>query len=617
MMDSTKQSDAAFEALPTSTYALLQGAAERFGDATALTFIPDASNVRQNRSWSYRELLAKVTQAANLFQSVGVGRDDVVAYALPNLPETHFTLWGAEAAGIALAINPALGGEQVADLLRASDARVLVTMAARGPSDFLAALAPYLAECPSLTQIFVIGQGDVPDLCKVPVTEFHAALDGQRNDALAGACRIGADDASSLFCTGGTTGAPKIACRTHRNEVSNAAMIQKALAGRAGPGRSFFCGLPLFHVNGAMVTGLVPWLAGSRVVLGPADGYRDKKVIANFWDIVEAYRINVFSGVPTIYGALLQTKVEGRDLSSLDFAICGAAPMPVELFKRFEGATGIRILEGYGLTESACVASLNPIDGERRIGSIGRALPSQHMKCVVLDESGRFIRDAATDEAGVVVLSGPNIFRGYKSEEHNVGLWIDCGDGQRWLNTGDLGRQDDDGYFWLTGRKKQLIIRGGHNIDPATIEEPLHGHPDVALAAAVGRPDAHAGEVPVAYVQLRPDATVSEKDLLEFAARTIGERAAVPKAVHIVAQMPVTAVGKIFKPALVAREVEDVVRQEAATAGADIDSVSIISDARRGVVAQVCTRQSPHALRSALGRYTFALEIVGEQEEVR
>jgi fatty-acyl-CoA synthase len=356
------------------------------------------------------------------------------------------------------------------------------------------------------------------------------------------------------------------------------------------------------------VTGLVPWLAGSHVVFGPANGYRDRSVIANFWAIVEAWRINVFSGVPTIFSALLQVPTDGRDLRSLDFAVCGAAPMPVELFRRFEEATGIRILEGYGLTESACVASLNPVDGERRIGSIGRPLPGQRMKSVIVDESGRYLRDAAIDEAGVVVLSGPNIFKGYKDERHDAGLWIDCGPGGPWMNTGDLGRQDAQGYFWLTGRKKQLIIRGGHNIDPATIEEPLHRHPDVALAAAVGRPDAHAGEVPVAYVQLRAGSSVSEGELAAFAADAIGERAAVPKAVRIVAQMPVTAVGKIYKPALVVREIEDVVRQEAAAAGAALIAVDIKADARCGMVAEVRVAGRSPALRAALARYAFAVE---------
>jgi len=454
----------------------------------------------------------------------------------------------------------------------------------------------------------VVGDGALPVLPGIVVAKFGKAMKRRPDAALASGRVIGPDDASSWFCTGGTTGAPKIAMRTHGNEVADAAMIVQALAGHAGPARNFFCGLPLFHVNAAMITGLVPWLAGSRVVFGPAQGYRDKAVIANFWSIVETHRINVFSGVPTIYGTLLQTPTRGHDLSSLDFAVCGAAPMPVELFKRFEKETGIRILEAYGLTESACVASLNPIDGERRIGSIGPALPGQQMKSVILDEQGCYVREARCDETGTIALAGANIFTGYRSEEHNATAWIDCGDGVRWFNTGDLGRRDADGYFWLTGRKKQLIIRGGHNIDPATIEEPLHRHPDVALAAAVGRPDAHAGEVPVAYVQLRDGGAVTESELLAFAASVIGERAAVPKAIRIVPQIPVTAVGKIFKPALVLREIEDVVRGEAATAGIALGEVVVRSDSRRGLVAEVALRQDAPALAAALGRYAFATE---------
>jgi fatty-acyl-CoA synthase len=594
---------------PSSTYALLQGAAERFGDAPALTFIPDPARIGECITWSFKQLAARVTQAANAFGEIGVRAGDVVAYAMPNLPETHFALWGAEAAGTALAINPALGGEQIAELLRAAGARVLVTTAPGGMSGALAALSPHLTKCPTLTHVLIAGGGSLPDLPGVSVADFNAAMSRQRDAALDSGRDIRSGDSSSWFCTGGTTGAPKIACRTHGNEVSNAAMTCSALAGHAGPGRNFFCGLPLFHVNAAMVTGLVPWLAGSHVVLGPASGYRDRAVVANFWRIVEAHRIHVFSGVPTILAALLDNDPENQNLSSLDFAICGAAPMPVELFRRFENATGVRILEGYGLTESACVASLNPVDGDRRVGSVGRPLPQQEMKAVIIDGAGNFVRDAAVDEIAIIVLRGPNVFQGYKSEEHNAGAWVDCGDGHRWFNTGDLGRRDADGYFWLTGRKKQLIIRGGHNIDPATIEEPLHLHPAVALAAAVGRPDARAGEVPVAYVQLRPDANASESELLDFAAARIGERAAVPRAIRIVKQMPVTAVGKIFKPALVALEIEEVVRHEAKLAGVSIDSIAVTPDARRGLVAKVSLANASAALQTALGRYTFAMEI--------
>ena len=381
----------------------------------------------------------------------------------------------------------------------------------------------------------------------------------------------------------------------HGSEVANARRwleICALLSRHAGPGRNFFCGLPLFHVNAAMVTGLVPWIAGSHVVCGPANGYRDRAVIANFWALAEAYRINVFSGVPTIFSMLLQQPVNGHDLSSLDFAICGAAPMPVALFNRFEAVTERPHPRGLRADRVGVRGLIQPgIEGERRIGSIGQALPWQKMKCVILDESGNYIRDAATDEVAVSSRSpalGPMCSRATTATStENATVWIDCHDEERWFNTGDLGRRDAEGYFWLTGRKKQLIIRGGHNIDPAIIEEPLLSHPDIALAAAIGRPDAYAGEVPVAYVQLRDGAEADENELLAFATRSIGERAAVPKAVRIVAQIPVTAVGKIFKPALVAREIEDVVRCEGADCGVEIETIDVTTDAKRGMVAQV------------------------------
>ena len=193
--------------------------------------------------------------------------------------------------------------------------------------------------------------------------------------------------------------------------------------------------------------------------MGTPQGYRGEGVIPSFWEIVEHYRIVAFSGVPTVYSALLQVPVGGRDISSVGYGFCGAAPMPVELFRTFEKTIGIRILEAYGLTEGACVSSVNPPEGERRIGSIGLRLPYQKMAVVRLDDSGGFTGFAGTEEVGVLAIRGPNVFAGYINAEHNKGLWLEI-DGERWLNTGDLARQDADGYFWLTGRKKELIIRG-------------------------------------------------------------------------------------------------------------------------------------------------------------
>jgi fatty-acyl-CoA synthase len=348
----------------------------------------------------------------------------------------------------------------------------------------------------------------------------------------------------SLYHTGGTTGTPKLAMRTHMNEMFSALMCGLGLDMKSST--TMMCGLPLFHANAPLLTGLAPFSMGASVVLLSPIGYRDPGVIRNFFKIAERYQVESFMAVPTVLSMLLDVPVEGIDLSRLRFAMCGAAPLSVQVFRAFEERTGLKLLEGYGLTEATVVSSNNPRDGERKVGSVGLHIPYQEMKTVILDESGEYARDCAANEIGVIVVRGPNVFKGYVEEAHNKGAWVQ-GD---WLNTGDMGRMDEDEYFWLTGRKKELIIRGGHNIDPAVLEEVLYKIDGVALAAAVGRPDKHAGEVPVAYVTPKPGASLDAAEVAAYCREHITERAALPKDVNIIDPMPMTAIGKIFKPAL-------------------------------------------------------------------
>jgi len=346
-------------------------------------------------------------------------------------------------------------------------------------------------------------------------------------------------------------------------------------------------------------------MAGAQVVLLSPMGFRNPEVIRNFWQLVERYRASVFSAVPTIYAALLAVPMAGADVSSLRYGICGAAPMPMETYHSFQEQTGIKILEGYGLTEGTCASALNPANGERRLGSIGLRLPYQQMKAVKLDANGRYERDCAVDEIGAIVINGPNVFPGYKQEDKNRDIWA----ADDWLNTGDLGHQDKDSYFWLTGRAKDLIIRGGHNIDPALIEEALAQHPDVALVAAVGQPDSYAGELPVAYVTLRPDAQVNSETLREFARERIPERAAAPVRVEILDALPTTAVGKIFKPALRHQAMVHALT-EALAAGHIAASVSVGADDRHGALAQV--RLQDPAQRQAAEKIASQFTVVCE-----
>jgi fatty-acyl-CoA synthase len=609
--------------LASSTYEALRQAAECSPQAPALSFFADAADFKRTYEWNYSQLFADITRAANAFHDLGIKPGEVLAFILPNLPETHFTLWGGEAAGIVMAINPLLEAKQIAGLLNAAKVSVVVTLAPTAGSDLWPKLASQLDQLPTVRSVVWVSMEPyvaepVREALKaaalkerdlhsgIAIHDLQSLMNTQPHTHLKSGRQIRQDECSSYICTGGTTGLPKIAARTHGSEVFNAWAVAAHLQPRSG-GQVIFCGLPLFHVNGQLVTGLMPWTQGDHVILGTPHGYRGEGVISRFWEMVEHFGINLFSGVPTVYAALLQNEWQGRDLSSLRFAMCGAAPMPAELFREFERRTGVKILEGYGLTEGACVSSINPPHGERRIGSIGIRIAYQNMRAVLLNDSGEYLRDANVDEIGLITISGPNLFNGYLEERHNQGLWIDI-DGQRWLNTGDLGRQDAQGYFWLTGRKKELIIRGGHNIDPKQIEEALQAHPAVALVAAIGSPDAYSGEVPVAYVQLRPGQACNAEELEAFAHLNISERAAVPKRIEILEALPLTAVGKIFKPALQQREIARVVQQEVERMCLQEVEVEVVQDGRRGLVACIRAGGSQETLALLLGRYSFQVE---------
>lgn len=573
--------------LPASTYALLQRSAERFGDLPALSFL--ASGSLEDQPWriSYAELFAKVTQTANALHRLGLRPGQAVSFLLPNLPQTHFVIWGGEAAGIVNAINPLLEPEHIAELIRASNTSVLVTLGPFPGTDLwqkVSALGDLLPELPTIVTVDLANLLPEPQRSAIKaqrpalpagVLDFDELLAAAPADYLESARVIQPDDIASYFHTGGTTGTPKLAPHTHFNEVAMAEII--GLHGRYAPDDVLLCGLPLFHVNGVMVSGLAAFHRGAQVLLPGPQGYRNPALIKDFWKLVERYRVSSFSGVPTLYAALLQVPSQGVDVSSLRFALCGAAPMPVELIRQFEARTGLRIIEGYGLTEGTCATACNPYEGERRPGSIGLRLPYCQVKTVVLDSDENYLRDGATDEPGNLCLRGPTVFKGYLQTDKNRGIWVD-GD---WFNTGDLGRIDADGYIWLTGRSKDVIIRGGHNIDPQTIEEALHRHPCVALAAAVGKPDIKAGELPVVYVQLKAGAHATEAELMAHAQQHIHERAALPKNIWQVGQIPLTAVGKTFKPALRLDAIRRVFEEEVGqvTRGGQVE---VRSDERHG-----------------------------------
>ncbi len=571
-----------------TTYDMLKHGAAINPEATAISFFPSGEDYANPSQITYRNFLTQITRTANLFHDLGVGPRDVITYLLPNLPQTHYVLWGGEAAGIVNPINPMLEASTIREICQAAGTKVLVALGEFEGSDIWEKVSIVRKDLPKLKAIIrVMGPGDE----KEGIYGYDEAIAGYQGDKLDSGRVIDPDDMASMYHTGGTTGTPKLAPHTHFNETAMAYMLASSTELKTG--ETTLCGLPLFHVNATTVTGSMPFSIGAHVVLLGVMGYRDPTVMQNFYKIVEHYRAVTFSSVPTVLSVLLDIPKGDADISSLRFAVCGAAPLSVELFKRFEAHSGMKLIEGYGLTEGTCVSSVNPYHGEQKVGSIGIRIPYHEMKVFILDDENLFKREAETDEIGSVCIKGPNVFKGYLDEAHNRDIWPKEG----WFNTGDLGRQDRDGYLWLTGRKKELIIRGGHNIDPAAIEEPLYRLEGVQVAAAVGRPDPHAGEIPVAYIQLQEGADLTEEQVLDYLKKEMGERAAIPKEVFIIEQVPLTPVGKIFKPALRWEAIKQVYRKELQVLGDMVDSVEVTvkEDKVHGSLAVITVKPASNA----------------------
>jgi fatty-acyl-CoA synthase len=591
-----------------SVYALFQNSAERYSAHTALSFQHTSAADERAEHYSYSELIAHINQAANAFHSAGVTIGAPVSFILPNLPQTHFALWGAEALGIAGPVNPLLEPAALRDIVRESASQALVVL---GPTDepgIWEKVLHIVDELPDLKALFYVPQAGAENNIEateggLPVLDFNKALAEQNADALNFARQVGKEDIAAYFHTGGTTGTPKLAQHTHGNQLFLASVLGDMFS--YNESIVALCGLPLFHVNAVFATGLNVFSKGGQVVLLTANGFRTDGVISNLWKLVEKYQATFFSVVPTIVTAMLQCVANGlTPTPSLKYLFCGAAPISAQTLRQFTSKTGVRILEGYGMTEGTCVSSFNPEFGELRAGSIGLRLPYQQMKCVILDEEGHYLRDCEQDEQGVIVISGPNVFLGYKQAEKNAEVFY--GD---WLITGDLARQDNEGYFWLTGRAKDLIIRGGHNIDPKVIEDTLTQHPSIELVAALGQPDSYAGELPCAYVTFKAGKSANMAELKEFVRQNIPERAAIPVHIEALETMPVTAVGKIFKPSLRLLATRRVLESALNDIGISAN-VSVQTNKTHGMLAQISHCTNAEDAKQILDTFTVHYEFM-------
>ena len=454
-----------------------------------------------NSELTYAEVALRVDAVAEQFAAAGVGRGDVVAVMLPNQVELLLGLMAAWRLGAAATpVNPVFTANEAGYQIADSGARLLLTA---GPD------ARYGVPVLTPGELRTRPSGALP----APDTR--------------------PDDLALLIYTSGSTGRPKGVMLDHANLAAMAASIGEAA--KLGPDDNCLLVLPLFHVNAILVSCLAPIVAGGQVTI------LSRFVPDTFLAALSRYRATYFSAVPAIYARLAELPREQLgDTSSVRFAICGAAPVSAELLRRSESRFGFPVIEGYGLTEGTCASTINPLDGVRKPGTVGVALPGQQVAAMRPD--GSF---AAAGEPGEVVIKGPNVMRGYLGRPAATAEAIVDG----WLHTGDVGVLDDEGYLTIVDRIKDMIIRGGENIYPKEIESVLCRHGMVLQAAVIGVPHEIYGEVPAAYVATYPDASVTAGELLALCRANL-TKIKIPTAIHIVPELPKNAVGKIDKPAL-------------------------------------------------------------------
>lgn len=573
-------------------YAALSRTAEKFPDHDAVSYQIFSGPTDRAETLTWSVLKDRVCQTANLFRSLGVGEKDVVAYILPNCNETVLTLLGGAIAGIVNPINPLLDAEQIGSILRETNAKVVVTLRPFPKTDVADKTAAAVALAPNVETVLEVDllkyltppkSWIVPLIRPKRKVQNHAKYLNFSTEVAKHSKDLSFPDATEdrvacYFHTGGTTGMPKVAQHRYSGLIYNGWVGTELLFTEED---NIICPLPLFHVFACHVILMAAVTSGAHVVFPTPQGYRGEGVMDNFWKLVERWKITFIITVPTAISAKMQRPIDA-DVSSVKTAFSGSAPLPLELFRRFEKATGVTLVEGYGLTEATCLVSCNPVDGEKKVGSIGIPFPYCDVKIFKQTPNGPI--EAERDEIGEICVSNPGVYVGhtYTEEDKNADLYY--GDH---LRTGDLGRVDEDGYVWITGRAKDLIIRGGHNIDPAEIEEALLHHEAVAFAGAIGQPDAHSGEVPCAFVELVDGADVSEEELMELCKTHVHERAAHPKHMTIMNELPKTAVGKIFKPDLRKHAITRIYNETLEKAGTAARVVSVIDDKKRGLVAQV------------------------------
>src|ERR1043166_3061556 len=466
------------------------------------------------RQFTYKEFEAAVTSTANMLAANGVQKGDVVSLLLPNSVEyviAYFACW--QRGALAGPINSLLKSQEIAYVISNSEAKALLVN-----SEFVPVVESVQKDLPTLQEI-------------IRFDDESEATRGYSSDTEA-ATEVDLDHEAIIIYTSGTTGKPKGCLLTHGNVIANARQITSWLSFTEKD--RLLTIMPLFHMNAVSVTTMSALYAGGSTVVSP------KFSASRFWQIISDYEITSFGSVATMLSMLLSTYPDGipagLKTDQLRFAMCGSAPVPVEVMRRFEDTFNCLVIEGYGLSESTCRSTFNPPDQRRRPGSCG--LPIGNEMRVVDDED----REVPEGELGEIVLRGENILKGYyKNNAAN-----DTAFRNGWFHTGDIGYRDKDGFFYIVDRKSDMIIRGGENIYPREIDEVLYQHPDVAAAAVVGVPDTLYGEEVAAVIVLKPGAKTSEQQLIDYCKGRLADFKC-PKTVHFMEDIPKGPTGKLLK----------------------------------------------------------------------
>ncbi|MBU7435841.1 AMP-binding protein [Paraburkholderia fungorum] len=598
------------EVVPVETVPrLLQFNAERFENADALMYLhsanagvdasPDANVLRV----SHRQLLDLVLRAGAMFRACGVQRDEPVAIIAPHMPAVQVAMWGAQLAGCAFPVNYLLGADHIAQLLRAAKVRVAVVLGETDELPIYTRLreALELAEC--IEHVFEMD----PDERRPAPSSFQTCLRGfAADDALL--AEVAADTVASIYHTGGTTGLPKLLTHSHRNEVHTSWFASRYY--HFGAGDRMLNGFPLFHVAGAFVYGLSALAAGGSVFIPTLTGMRNAAFVQSIWSFARRYGVTHLGCVPTVLSALLNSECGDR-ASPVRVALTGGSPLPTDLAARFENAFGIPVRNIFGMTECVGVVSIEPAGAPRVPGSVGLPLPYTKVVAIPVEDAceTNVSRFCGAMEVGQLAIRGPHVSAGYLDATLNASTFTQDG----WLLSGDLGYVDDERRIFLTGRAKDLIIRGAHNIDPRAIEEAVQGLDDVLVCAAVGEPDAYAGELPVVFVVLRDGATRDTVSLLEAVKPRIFEPSAMPKRIVVLDALPLTAIGKIYKPALRAMaaqiKIQELIGRQLPGVPVDVTCTETAGRVTAGVsIPGAVDSVSVEQLRRTLGDLPVAIE---------